>query len=287
VEFLAILVALAVIYLRGSVAPLQRDGWFLALDRRVSARFSGKRRLVLLVLVPVVVVFALQRAVDGQLYGLAELAVFVLALLYALGRGNLTAALTDYLQRWSRGDFQAAFEQLSDEAAVEIPDQEAVAQPQALHQIARRRLYYRGFERVLAVLFWFGLLGPAGAVGYRLVVLERGGAQAGTHAAPGRALLHCLEWVPARLAGICFGLVGDFDACIYAWQRVLGDARVATVDVLEGCGNAALGFGAPPADETTDTLVARGTRELQAVDNLYRRALLMWLVIVAALAMIF
>jgi AmpE protein len=286
VEFVAILVALAILHLRGSLAPLQPDGWFLAFRRWLGVRLSGAWRLALLLLVPVGGVALLQGAAEGRIFGLAELALFVVALLYSVGRGNLAAALTDYLQRWSRGDFQAAFQQLSEGTAGEVPEQEAVAQAQTLHEVARRRLYYRSFERLLAVLFWFGVLGPAGAVAYRLAVLERDAARSDAQATAGSALLHWLEWVPARLAGICFALVGNFDASLYAWQRVLGDAHVATDVVLESCGNTALAFAAPETDETRDALIARGMRELREVENLYRRALLAWLMIVAALVMI-
>ncbi|MBK6281218.1 MAG: regulatory signaling modulator protein AmpE [Gammaproteobacteria bacterium] len=101
------------------------------------------------------------------------------------------------------------------------------------------------------------------------------------------ALLRWIEWLPARLAGISFALVGDFDACLYAWQRVLSETRLATAEALERCGNAALNFAAPQAEEGADALIARGSRELQAIENLNGRALLVWLAIIAALAMIF
>ncbi len=327
-EFLAILVALGIVQLRGST-PLQHDRWYAGYRRWVAARLHGIPRQAVLILVPVIAVVLLQRAASGRLFGLAELALFVLVLLYALGRGNLAAALTDYLQRWSRGDFQAAFRQLSTEAAGGLPEPDAVVHPQALHELARRRLYYRHFERLFAVLFWFVVLGPAGALVYRIVVLEReasrgesglpagpasavvvepvGGAvddvaaaavddvEAAAVAEPAAvpaaveesALLRWIEWLPARLAGISFALVGDFDACLYAWQRVMAEARLATAEALERCGNAALTFAAPAAEEATDTLIARGSRELQAIENLNGRALLVWLAIIAALAMIF
>lgn len=323
-EFLAILVALAILQLLGS-APLQQDRWYAVYRRWIAARLRGIPRQAVLILVPVVAVLLLQRAASGRFFGLAELALFVLVLLYALGRGNLAAALTDYLQRWSRGDFQAAFRQLSAEAASGLPEPDAVVHPQALHELARRRLYYRHFERLFAVLFWFVVLGPAGALAYRIAVLEHeasrgetgvpaepesaavavvepvGGAvddvaaaavaEPALHAVPVAAeestLLRWIEWLPARLAGISFALVGDFDACLYAWQRVLTETRLATAEALERCGNAALTFAVPDAEETTDTLIARGSRELQAIENLNSRALLVWLVLIAALAMIF
>lgn len=329
-EFLAILVALGIVQLRGST-PLQHDRWYAGYRRWVAARLHGIPRQAVLILVPVIAVVLLQRAASGRLFGLAELVLFVLVLLYALGRGNLAAALTDYLQRWSRGDFQAAFRQLSTEAAGGLPEPDAVVHPQALHELACRRLYYRHFERLFAVLFWFVVLGPAGALAYRIVVLEReasrgesgmpagaasaavveplGGAvddvaaaavddvEVGAVAEPAleavpaaveeSALLRWIEWLPARLAGISFALVGDFDACLYAWQRVMAEARLATAEALERCGNAALTFAAPAVEATTDTLIARGSRELQAIENLNSRALLVWLAIIAALAMIF
>ena len=325
-EFLAVLVALGILQLNGN-GPLQRDRWYAVYRSWIAARIGGIPRQAVLIIVPVIGVLLLQRAVSGRLFGLAELALFVAVLLYALGRGNLGAALTDYLQRWSRGDFQAAFQQLSAETSGHMPAHDAVAHPQALHEFARRRLYYRHFERLFAVLFWFVALGPAGALAYRIAVLEHeaSGREADHTVEPASAavvepvgaavddapvpaamdaapegrpaatpevsgngtLLRWIEWLPARLAGISFALVGDFDACLYAWQRVLAEARIATDEALERCGNAALAFAAPAAEERTDALIARGSRELQAIENLNSRALLVWLVIIAFLVMIF
>ena len=45
--------------------------------------------------------------------------------------------------------------------------------PRTLHMHARRHLYYRSFERLFAVLFWFVVLGPAGALVYRLAALDQ------------------------------------------------------------------------------------------------------------------
>jgi AmpE protein len=122
-------------------------------------------------------------------------------------------------------------------------------------------------------------------------VAAAGGGEPALDAVPAAVeeskLLRWIEWVPARLAGISFALVGDFDACLYAWQRVLAETRLATAEALERCGNAALTFAAPEAEETTDNLIARGSRELQAIENLNSRALLVWLVLIALLAMIF
>ncbi len=286
-EFLAILIAVGVLQLRGTGAPLQQDGWFFTLRGLLGDRLSVTTRHVALIALPALLTLLVQLAVEARAYGLAELVFFVVVLIYSLGRGDLALELGAYLQRWSRGDFHAAYRQLVTDPGVRLGEDESVANPGGLHDVARRRLYYRGFERVFAALFWFFFLGPAGAIAYRAAVLANDAARAEAALVGDSAPLHWLEWLPVRICGLVFALVGDFDKGLYAWQRVLADARIATAEALELCGNAALGIAAPVAAETTDELVARGTRELQAIATLAGRALIVWLVVMAALAMIF
>jgi AmpE protein len=150
--------------------------------------------------------------------------------------------------------------------------------------LARRRYYYRAYERRFAVLFWFMVLGPAGAIAYRGAALE-----SAQPAAPGGIrLLHWLDWIPVRLLGISYALVGDFDACLYRWRGLLDDTRTPAELALETCGYAALRQHerADAAEETTDALIARGAAELDAVEVMHRRALLVWMVVIALLTMI-
>lgn len=289
-EFLAILIALALLQVWGSGGPVQRDAWFLAFRRWLGSRIDGLARQLGVVLLPGIAVVVLQAWLGGVAYGLAELALFVLVLLYSLGRGDLGSAITEYLQRWGRGDFQAAFEQLQDEGreAVAGVVETDVPDPQALHARARRRLYYRSFERLFAVLFWFVVLGPAGALVYRLAALDRAMVRAeASGEAQGLALVHWLDWLPVRLAGLGFALVADFDACTEAWRRLADDVQADAGEVLECSGNAALQFVDPdPAEETQEALIARGTRQIVAIEGLQRRALLVWLAVIALLVMI-
>lgn len=290
-EFLAILIALALLQVWGSGGPVQRDAWFLAFRRWFGARTGGVTRQLVVVLLPGLVLVALRAWLGGAAYGLAELALLVLVLLYSLGRGDLGAAITAYLQRWGRGDFQAAFEQLQNEGSEEVaaPTEADMPDPRALHVRARRRLYYRSFERLFAVLFWFVILGPAGALVYRLAALDRASLRVEAPSeAQGLALVHWLDWLPARLTGLGFALVADFDACIRAWRRLAGDVRADAGEVLECSGNAALQFVDPePTEETREALIARGMQQIVAIEGLQRRALLVWLAVIALLVMIF
>ena len=77
---------------------------------------------------------------------------------------------------------------------------------------------------VFGVVFWFVLLGPAGAVLYRCAadLAERWGGRPGAEAAAfGRfAMRACaiLDWIPVRLTAITFAVVGNFEEAIYSWR---------------------------------------------------------------------
>ncbi len=286
-EFLAILIAVAIMHLRGTGMPLQQDGWFHTLRGLLAPYLAEGPRQVVLVVLPTLVVLVLQAVLDGRFYGLAELVFFVVVLIYSLGRGRLTEELGEYLLRWSRSDFQAAYRQLATDPGVGLGEDDGITNPAALHAVARRQLYYRGFERGFVVLFWFFFLGPAGAVVYRMAALVNAMRRAEGLASEDSTLLRWIEWLPVRVCGLAFALVGHFDRALYAWQRVMGNSRIATAEALELCGNAALDLDVPADGEDRAALIERGTRELQAVASLGGRAFILWLVIMGLLAMIF
>jgi membrane protein required for beta-lactamase induction len=102
----------------------------------------------------------------------------------------------------------------------------------------------------------------------------------------GLPLMFWMDWVPARLLAVSYALVGDFDACLYRWRAALDDRALVAPAVLEDCGNAALHIGYAPAEETRESLISRGAAELESVVVLHRRALLVWLVVIALVSMI-
>ena len=76
--------------------------------------------------------------------------------------------------------------------------------------------------RHFGVLFWFALIGPAGAVGYRLVQLlaaapEQADVSADTRASLSR-LRTLVDWVPARLMALSLALVADFEQVMQRWH---------------------------------------------------------------------
>ncbi len=282
-EFLALMVALGVYAYRGDGAPVQHDAWHRSLRQTLATWMSGQGLDIAAIVLPVLLLELVYLWLGGVLGGLPEFVLLVLVLLYSLGRGNLGAAVAAYLERWSRADFQAAHQVLMDDPVADTPD--TIDNPSSLHAAARRRLYYRSFERIYAVMFWFVIGGPAAAFAYRLAWLqETEEAAEGASASTGRLPLRdWLEWIPARLLALGFALVGDFDACLRTWRGLFSGASPAAVEVLESCGNAALGLRDAAEGESREQLVARGAAEIDAVQVLHRRTLVVWLVVVAFL----
>ena len=137
-EFLALMVALGVYAYRGDGTPVQHDAWHRSLRQTLAAWMSGQGLDIAAIVLPVLLLELAYLWLGGVLGGLPEFVLLVLVLLYSLGRGNLGAAVAGYLERWSRGDFQAAHQVLMDDPVADTPD--TIDNPSSLHAAARRRL---------------------------------------------------------------------------------------------------------------------------------------------------
>lgn len=96
-------------------------------------------------------------------------------------------------------------------------------------------------RRWFAVLFWFLLLGPAGALGYRLLALmAESPMRARVPVEPlalAQRLLGWIEWPVAQLMAFSMALVGNFDTAWKAWRRAHGERLTGNTGFL-GCGGA-------------------------------------------------
>ena len=231
-----------------------------------------------LLLVPFVVLLGvLQLLIGHWLFGAVGLALGVVALCFAFGGGEpLETEVASFTAAWRRGDEAEAQSALNALAGTAI----APVAMEQMPEVAATHLLRRGRTRLFAPIFWFVLLGPVGAVGYRLVVLARAFGDCQDNAGPGycqraEQLVALLDWVPDRLMAAALALGGHFSAAAQGWEQSAG---TADNDRLSQAGLGALGL--PPADEAV-------TRDLtaEAVDDahaLLRRALYIWLAALAA-----
>lgn len=293
VTLIAVVIALVLGHLAQSLAAAMRQfGWFSDWLRWLDTRFPdgsfwrGQWGIAIALLPPLLVVGLFQLAVDGPLLGFASLLFGVVVLFYAWGPRDLDLDVDAVVE--------ATDSAARREAAARLwPEGEALAlNGGSLVEAVFRNALRRWF----AVLFWFLVLGPFGALLYRLGVLAVEGPAArqlpADTAIGASRLLAVLEWPVAQLMVLSTALVGNFDTALGAWrdaggstmrldQRFLGAVARASVrselaeeaadDYPEGADFAtpAQAMGNPELPELRDAM------------SLVWRSLLVWLVVLA------
>ncbi len=229
-----------------------------------------------LLLVPLLAPVALlQWSLGDALFGLVGLVLGIAALCFAFGGGEtLETEVAAFTAAWRRGDEAAAAAALNDLSGGQAGEMAFEDLPEA----AAGHLVLRARTRLFAPIFWFVLLGPLGALGYRLAVLARGFGDCHDNAGPGYcaragALVALLDWLPDRLMALALALAGHFGGAWDAWEQTAGEQAPRR---LAETGLAALGI--PPAGAPRD-LTADAVADAHA---LLRRTLYVWLALVAA-----
>lgn len=131
-------------------------------------------------------------------------------------------------------------------------------------------------QRLLAVLFWFVLLGPVAAVLYRAVALLKQTSLQANYAnlaKPADTLLSIFDWIPVRFFGLLFAFVGNFVRTFGYWIDTLFTGWSKNHDLIESCGRLAQGL-------EIDTQLTAETKS--AAEGLTDRALIVFIVAVAA-----
>ncbi|WP_323846990.1 regulatory signaling modulator protein AmpE [Microbulbifer magnicolonia] len=287
---LIVLLALGLVQLWGSGAPVHRDDWFQWWRNRLSGIERLRRDPGLLlgatILPPALGAAILMVLAEVLLGGLGTLLLGVPLLLYCLGRGNFNEILSNYLRDWYRGDLTAA-QQSAAPLLRELHEEPASGQQ--LHEQVFRGAAYCAFERLFAVLFWFALLGIPGALLFRLSALYAEQCRDGEGDATAERWLWLLEWLPVRLMGFSFAIVGNFAGCYRAWRQCLTCRERNTAEVLEAYLEGALG-GIDASACNAGFEVSEGQRacgaQLEGLQALLSRALLLWITVLA-LAVLF
>ena len=251
---------------------LRDFGWYLRhfawLGARVDLR--GVWGVLLALTVPVLATLAVQ-ALLGRGTGQALGAVFAwLVLLYCLGPDNLLALINDLIDALDAGDASRADELQARLGGDAESQADGIAASVAI----------QAHEQYFAILFWFGLLGPAGAVLYRftrclaeLPSLDERLRPAALH------LLGILGWPSARLAAFGFALMGNFDKAVFkltagiAWQPDLVTGNRGLLAEVVGAATEM-----PPGSDAAAVL--------RRVKALVMRTFSLWLVGIALLTLI-
>lgn len=244
-----------------------------------TSRYWGSLAILGPVLIAVLLV---QGLLGGVLGGLPSFLFALAVLLYCLGPEDLDNEAADFLYAQGRGE-----EEKARLAAARISESEPADTAAGLVRQVREAILYQSNRRIFGVIFWFLLLGPLGAVLYRLArYLPRSleGSKSEEYAQGLRRLIRILDWFPSRALVLSFALAGNFENTLEVWRRWEKQPVEVHGEEAQGlliqAGNGALMI----QDEDNEE---ENSAQIEAALSLVWRSLVVWLVILGLLALIF
>lgn len=302
-KFLVVLISVTANYFWAHDLDRFDDSWFFKmrswLEERVGKLQHGKNEawlysLLLVFLVPLVALGAVLLLIDDFAFGLVSLFVHATVLLFAIDRTHPGMLAQEYLVHWREGDFEACYLFLQRElAGREIA---ASDDPRQLHQNFGRLYTYRCFEKMFVMIFWYMVAGPLGVMFTYICYQYRDASDTSPYPAAGMQLIHTLlliiEWIPLRLVGLTFCLVGDFEACFEKLKNLMFDNTQAADDAIYALAGNALGISAGASDAvrfTADSRAQDSFRDLAALEidsmqALLERSQIIWVCFLAVAA---
>lgn len=287
-NFLALIVGLTLERLLTQLFHLRAFHWLDPLFAAVWARFGNvsQARLyalyVLLAAVLVLPVALLELGLQNRLAYIPEFVFAVAVLVMCLGPRDLVEEVSDYREALASGDTDRAEATASELLERPSPEDEQTAVAGAV--------YVQANNRIFGVVFWFIVLGAAGAWLFRVIDLLRQYAVARTAAEPSGSVplqarvviqLHwLLAWIPTRLLLVGYTLAGSYEGAVRAWKSAVPDAAgtrsAADAELLVQVGEGAAGL-----DDEADA-----SAKVQAALDLVSRTLwIIWCPILALLTL--
>ena len=288
---IAVIFALALGHLApGLASAVRRHGLYAHWLRWLGSVFPGpggpwhgRAGVLVALLPPVLLVALLQYALHTPLLGILGLLFGLAVLFFAWGPRDLDADVAAVIDAEHADARREAIVRLGADPA---RGGEGGAMIDAVFSSALRRWF--------GVLFWFLLLGAAGALLYRLAALSAQGEAREAlppEAREGATRLHALlDWPVAQAMSLSLALVGNFDTVLAAWRDAGGASFRLDNAFLAAAGRASV--RSEIAEETSELIeegVAPGNAwaqlgelpELRDAMSLVWRVLLLWLAILA------
>jgi AmpE protein len=254
---------------------LRQWHWYTAFQNAVMRRVSGKSPYVALALtiIPLLILVGLLEFVlDGWLFGFARFIFDLILFIYCLGPKDLWAD---------------AFSSLGT-TPHEAP---LAAASSSLHHHFLDHVFVEANRRVFAVVFWYVVLGPVGAILYRAITLSASTTVSTASdvsqqtpeaelAKGAQSVESILNWIPIRIFTFLFALGGHFVQVLPSWRKNVLSGLDQNNILLSECGIAALG-----SEEQSKMIEDSATIEKSTI-QLLDRAFVITLVVVAIVTLL-
>jgi AmpE protein len=236
--------------------------------------WNGALGLLILLLPPLLLVALLQALLDDGLWSLLGLLFGIAVLVFTLGPRDLPQDVDDYCAVREDDEARRA---IARGFQPELPED---ADTRVCDEAVLRGVLVGAHDRWFAVIFWFALLGPLGAVLYRAVEQLSRRPEVNEFGTTVQQLHGVLGWVPARLMVVAYALSGHFEQTMQAWRAVPPDtgaiARHSDA-VLQAAGEGAL------CAQKEECLETESVSLIRSAMGLVWRTLLIWLAVIAVM----
>ncbi len=290
---LAVIIALTLSHAVPAFTTFRQFQWF---DAYLSGSFnpfananawSGSWGAVFSVGIPVLFCGLVQWLVQDWWWGLPEFLFSLVMLFLCWGPRDLDQDVDRLVHGQSRDDRFEALQGLPEE-----PPSPALALE---CQVIVDQVFLASLRRWFGVLLWFLIIGPAGALFYRLAKRASESTQLRANVGQAHAvgldrLVSILDWPAAQLMTFGLALAADFDAAINAWREFhIGNGRgwfVPGADFMLAAARASVD-AEDEALRAEDETLERKSTQLAAQESmaLVWRVLILWLAILALLVL--
>ena len=280
-NLISILIALAVETFYRPIQELRRFNWFYRYSDTLYKRLEGQSWRdgpVGIILVVGSLVFGVW-LLDAILAGVAAAFSFLFGLavlIYTLGPRDLAEEVKEFSDAVERGDYEAG-----EIIATRIVGYDISGSPIEATRHVMEGILVQANVRLFGILLWFMLLGPVGAVLFRLSCELKNYStdNESGYAAAARDLYRIMIWLPTHLVVLGFALAGSFVDTVSLWKSYTEIWKTDSEALLIESGIGAISH--EPHDE-------EGTPDLEGVHQimaLVKRTLLVWLAALALLTL--
>ena len=202
----------------------------------------------------------------------------IAVLVFMIGPRDLDEEVQNINTAFENKDYQAANEYASKLCGRTISEP-----PMQLAQTVKEEIFLQANTRLLGVFFWFILLGPVGAVLFRLSCLLKENEKNNNDefAEAAQELYKIMIWVPARICVLSYAVAGNFVDTMSYWHGVsdlwLRDSEEFIV---------VSGVGSLRYEQRTDSSQLDDEPDISGIQHslsLVKRAVIVWVVLLGLL----
>ncbi|HIG42816.1 MAG: regulatory signaling modulator protein AmpE [bacterium] len=259
--------------------------WFIG--RNIATTF----RFLLCVGTPCIVVFWLALEIQHWALGLFWLLLSLAVVIYSIELHD-TSSVFDNQISWLQsmgGEHAIADAVVSadyDDMPVETDSENMLANVVQRHEDFVVTTIYDMFQSIIPVLFWFLLIGPAGALLYAMSTkyldcLDLDDPEVDLV----EQVVYWMEWLPMRISGLLLAFLGHFGRGFEYWLEIVLDTRTSNAEHLAALANIAIDESDTATSDDIEGFVKSAEHNLNELQALMERTLYGW-VGLAALATI-